>query len=69
MREGVELFAHPERCHDILAGLIPLVHARLADDLVHARSAIESACATVVRWEGYRAKAAEAAVMVKPVEG
>ena len=39
---------------------------RLMQGLVHARSAIESARATVVRWEGYRA---EAAMTAKPVEG
>ena len=41
----------------IVTGLLPLVHARFADDLVHATSAIESAQATIVRWEGYRAEA------------
>ena len=41
----------------IVTGLLPLVHARFADDLAHARSAIESAQAAIVRWEGYRAEA------------
>ena len=40
----------------MVTGLLPLVHARFADDLAHARSAIESAQATIVRWEGYRAE-------------
>lgn len=31
------------------------MHGRFVDDLVRARSAIESAC--VVRWEGYGAEA------------
>ena len=55
-----------ERHVDIVAGLIPSVHARFADDLLHARSAIESARATVARWEGYRA---EVAATAKPAEG
>ena len=42
---------------NIVTGLLPLVHARFADDLAHATSAIESAQATIVRWEGYRAEA------------
>ena len=41
----------------IVTGLLPLVPARFADDLARARSAIESAQATIVRWEGYRAEA------------
>ena len=41
----------------IVTGLLPLVHARFGDDLAHARSAIESAQATIVRWEAYRAEA------------
>ena len=41
----------------IVSGLLPLVHVRFADDLAHATSAIESAQATIVRWEGYRAEA------------
>lgn len=42
----------------IVSGLLPLVPARFADDLAHARSAIESARATtVVRSEGYRGEA------------
>ena len=46
-----------ERHIVVVTGLLPLVHARFADDLAHARSAIESARATVARWEGYRAEA------------
>ena len=46
-----------ERHIDIVAGLIPSVHAR---------SAIESARATVARWEGHRA---EVAATAKPIEG
>ena len=57
-----------ERHIDMVAGLIPSVHARFVDDLVHGQWAIESAHATVVRWEGYRAEAAEAARTAKPVE-
>ena len=41
----------------IVTGLLPRVHARFADDLAHATSAIESAQATIVRWERYRAEA------------
>ena len=41
----------------IVTGLLPLVHARFGDDLMHATSAIESAQATIVRWDGYRAEA------------
>ncbi len=37
--------------------LLPLVHARFADDLAYATSSIESAQATIVRWEDYRAEA------------
>lgn len=33
------------------------MHGRFVDDLVRARSAIESARAAVVRWEDYRAEA------------
>ena len=44
------------------------MHARFIDDLVHGQWAIESAHATVVRWEGYRAEAAEAAMTGKAVE-
>jgi hypothetical protein len=47
-----------ERHIAIVTALLPLLHARFADDLAHARSAIESARATIVRWEGYRAEAA-----------
>ena len=46
-----------ERHIVIVSGLLPLVHTRFADDLAHAISAIESAQATIVRWEGYRAQA------------
>ena len=46
-----------ERHIVIVTGLLPLVHVRFGDDLAHARSAIESAQATIVRWEGYRAEA------------
>ena len=46
-----------ERHIVIVSGLLPLVHTRFADDLAHATSAIESAQATIVRWEGYRAQA------------
>ena len=49
--------AHLERHIVIVTGLLPLVHARFADDLAQARSAIESAQATIVRWGGYRAEA------------
>ena len=45
-----------ERHIVIVTGLLPLVHARFAHDLERARSAIESAQATIVRWEGYRAE-------------
>jgi len=44
-----------ERHIVIVTDLLPLVHARFADDVAHARSAIESAQATIVRWECYRA--------------
>ena len=40
-----------------VTGLLPLVHTRFADDMAHATAAIESAQATIVRWEGYRAEA------------
>ena len=46
-----------ERHIVIVSGLLPLVHARFADDLARATSAIESAQATIVRWQGYRAEA------------
>ncbi len=46
-----------ERHIVIVSGLLPLVHVRFADDLAHATSAIESAQAVIVRWEGYRAAA------------
>ena len=46
-----------ERHIVIVTRLLPLVHARFAHDLERARSAIESAQATIVRWEGYRAEA------------
>ena len=41
----------------IVSGLLPLVHTRFSHDLAHATAAIESAQATIVRWEGYRAQA------------
>ena len=50
---AMDVRARLERHIDIVAGLIPSVHARFVDDLVHARSAIESARATVARWEGH----------------
>ena len=53
----MDVRAHLERHIVIVTGLLPRVHARFADDLAHARSAIESAQATIVRWEGYRAEA------------
>ena len=46
-----------ERHIAIVIGLLPLVHARFGNDLSHATSAIDSAHATIVRWEGYRAEA------------
>ena len=46
-----------ERHIVIVTRQMPLAHARFADDLAHATSAIESAQATIVRWEGYRAEA------------
>ena len=46
-----------ERHVVIVTGLLPRVHARFADDLAHATSAIDSAQATIVRWERYRAEA------------
>ena len=54
---AMDVPARLERHVVIVTGLLPLVHARFADDLAHARSAIESARATVARWEGYRAEA------------
>ena len=54
---AMDVRARLERHIVIVSDLVPLVHARFADDLAHARSAIESARATVVRWEGYRAEA------------
>ena len=66
---AMDVRARLERHIVIVAELIPSVHARFVDDPVHARSAIESARATVVRWEGYRAETAEAAMAAKPVEG
>ena len=53
----MDVRARLERQIVIVTGLLPLVHARFADDLAHATSAIESAQATIVRWEGYRAEA------------
>ncbi len=49
--------ARLERHIAIVTGLLPLVHARFGNDLSHATSAIDSAHATIVRWEGYRAEA------------
>ncbi len=46
-----------ERHIVIVSGLLPLVPVRFAYDLAHATLAIESAQATIVRWEGYRAEA------------
>ena len=66
---AMDVRAHFERHIDIVARLIPSVHGRFVDDLVRARSAIESARASVVRWEGYRAKAVEVAIAAKPVDG
>ena len=54
---AMDVRARLERHIVVVTGLLPLVHARFADDLAHARSAIESARATVARWEGYRAEA------------
>ena len=54
---AMDVRARPERHIVIVTSLLPLVHARFSDDLAHARSAIESAQATIVRWEGYRAEA------------
>ena len=52
----MDVSARLERHIVIVTGLLRLVHARFADDLAHARSAIESAQATIVSWEGYRAE-------------
>ena len=46
-----------ERHIVIVTGLLPQVHSSFGDDLAHATSAIESAQATIVRWEGYRVEA------------
>ncbi len=54
---AMDVRARLERHIVIVSGLLPLVHARFADDLAHARSAIELAQATIVRWKGYRAEA------------
>ena len=54
---ALDVWTRLERHIIILTGLLQLVHARFADDLAHATSAIESAQATIVRWEGYRAQA------------
>ena len=54
---AMDVRARLERHIVIVTGLLPLVHARFGDDLAHARSAIESAQATIVRWEGYRTEA------------
>jgi len=52
---AMDVRARLERHIVIVTGLLPLLHARFADDLARARSAIESAQAAIVRWEGYRA--------------
>ena len=52
----MDVRARLERHIVIVTDLLPLVHARFADDLAQARSAIELAQATIVRWEGYRAE-------------
>ena len=54
---AMDVRARFERHIVIVTCLLPMVHARFAGDLAHARSAIESAQATIVRWEGYRAEA------------
>jgi len=54
---AMDVRARLERHIDIVTGLLPLVHARFAADLAHARSAIESAQATIARWEDCRAVA------------
>ena len=54
---AMDVRARLERHIVVVTALLPLVHARFGDDLAHARSAIESAQATIVRWEGYRAEA------------
>ena len=46
-----------ERHIVIVTGLLPLAHAKFGYDFAHATSAIESAQATIVRWEGYRTEA------------
>ena len=53
---AMEVRTRLERHIAIVSGLLPLVHARFADDLAHGVSAIESARATIDRWEGYRAE-------------
>ena len=53
----MDVRAHLERHIVIVTGLLPLAHARFADDLAQAWSAIELAQATSARWEGYRAEA------------
>lgn len=45
-----------EKYIDAVEALIPSLHARFAADLATARFSIESARATVVQWEGYRAQ-------------
>ena len=61
---AMDVRARLERHVVIVTGLMPLVQARFAGDLAHARSAVESARATVARWESYRAEAA-----ANPVQG
>ena len=53
-----------QRHIDIVADLMPSVHARFTGDLAHARAAIEAARAAIARWKGYRAEA-EAQTMAK----
>ena len=54
---AMDVRARLERHIVIVSGLLPLVHARFSDEVAHATSATESAQATIVRWEGYRAEA------------
>ena len=53
---AMDVRTHLERRVVIVSGLLLLVHARFAHDLERARSAVELAQATIVRWEGYRAE-------------
>ena len=54
---AMDVRARLERHIDIVTALIPSVRQRFAGDLAHARSVIDSARATIVRWEGYCAPA------------